>query len=219
MGLQHRPRQRRHLAVDLGVGQEADVVAASRRGDRAPSAGSACRAPGDRPPSRGWSRPHSGGGATSRCRRSRRRGRARRPAPPGRRARPARRDMAIARSSERPIERNRQPVKRYMFSCTRPEKPVILRRSTLIARAVSSPGVTRSDIFRAVLARSFSAIQPSIEKRSRTLPALTIAEPSMPFSAGGIAVARHRCRARRGSSARWARSGASGSAVSARRMW
>ena len=44
-----------------------------------------------------------------------------------------------------------------------------------MARAASSPGVTRSAISRAVLARSFSAIQPSMEKRSRTLPALTMA--------------------------------------------
>ena len=90
--------------------------------------------------------------------------------------------MAIERSSERPMERKRQPVKWYMFSCTRPEKPVILRKRTLMARAASSPGVTRSAISRAVLARSFSAIQPSTEKRSRTLPAETMALSSMPIS-------------------------------------
>ena len=44
------------------------------------------------------------------------------------------------------IEEHRQhaaktvrPLKRYMFSCTRPEKPVIFRSSTPMARAPSSP--------------------------------------------------------------------------------
>ena len=57
-----------------------------------------------------------------------------------RRTRPAAAPSSPARSSERPIDRKRQPAKRYMLSCTRPEKPVIWRSSRPSARAVASPG-------------------------------------------------------------------------------
>ena len=96
-------------------------------------------------------------------------------------ARPARRDgraapsggtSGCARSSRRPISRKRQPAKRYMFSCTRPEKPASLRSSTVMARVASSPAVTRPRKRWAVLDRSISASQPSGEKRSRIRPAL-----------------------------------------------
>jgi len=65
------------------------------------------------------------------------------------------------------------------------EKPVILRSSGLIAMAASSPGATLDDMRRALLARSFSAIQPSDEKRSRTRLALEMAEASVSRSGSG----------------------------------
>src|SRR5690606_40549812 len=59
--------------------------------------------------------------------------------------------------------------------CTRPEKPASLRKSTVMARAASSPVVTLVARRRADFCRSLRASQPSGENRSRIWLALCTA--------------------------------------------